>query len=296
MSNIEDNDSIDEAIKYEMAKDDKTNLNNHNNEKKFNNHDNYYDDYNNDYIEFDNLNTLEKSALSKSVKRRIKGGMPSFNICCYPFTEWIIDQFWSVTTPPPSTAIFSSLEYLKINKPGESAFDRSDERNRELRMLYLECLNNGVEIDYMSEEFDKEALAYATGIYIQNNVTFFDSKIYSKMCEYYINNSSEIDDNTNKNTNKVDENINTKITTDIDSDNTTNKEFLAMLPFCILHRNLFIEIKSFLNKVKHINNSIEFWADIVFNEEGEFRYKKQALEDLLEAEFDKVPIRYFDNN
>ncbi|KAI5168385.1 hypothetical protein PAEPH01_0082 [Pancytospora epiphaga] len=226
-------------------------------------------------IAYSSLNTAEKEALVKKLRREILKDDDSSDNFCFVFFNWIFEQFGINKTAPPSTVLLTNLEYLGEKSETEGLF--LEEEDREIQDLYYESMVKSIEPNYKHNEIDVHSLAIAVVKYIKNNVEFVDTLIYKQMGIAY----------------KAGE----------------EKNYMCRrLPFVMNNRSVFSGIKDLLNAIEKNSkkNKLnkeqirEIFSGSVFHWEGkntedplDASQKKELFEDLLKTEFDYVPFEFY---
>lgn len=233
---------------------------------------------NKDWIDYDTLNSVEKEALERKIKKQVLNENDAEwrdASCCFSFCGWLGEQFsFNLGTSPPPSVYFSSLEFLNENSDTPQLFTGVGD-NR-LTDTYYQAIKNDVEIDYNHPGLDKTALGYATLKYTGDYIGFFDKNIYSKIADTYRKQLCE------------------------------GKEFIAeRLPFIIFNRDVFLEIADLLVNMKirdpgEINTAKVAWAKAIIRAEHEkpdtgldILLKMDVLDDMLTVDWYRVPIYFF---
>lgn len=224
-----------------------------------------------DRLLFESLVDNEKEYLVNNLRSALFEDEKAYSYPCTVFCRWLIKQFEEIQTPAPSATLLYNLEFLDGKTSMKGLFDSggSDEK----REAYLSNIVKGKEQKY-KDDMDVHALASASKAYIESHVEFFDTQTVGKLNELYQSNS-------NKNGRQF---------------------FMARLPFIMMNRTVFRLVRGLIlkldsNKAKSgvgLEKSIKIWTNVVLPSEIHEEKRAKILEDMVAAEFDYVPLSFYD--
>lgn len=226
-------------------------------------------------VSFSSLNAVEREVLVKKLRKEILKDTEKAEMCCYAFLDWVFEQFKYVKADPPSTVLFSNLEYISKHCGTPDLFVR--EGNHEVTNLHFDCICNSVEPDYALDDLDIYSLATATLRYVKEKVEFFDSELYERLSEVY-ERDEEIDFT------------------------------MKRMPFVVSNRDTLIEIRDLFGKMEESRDAssvgrskmTEIWAGAIIKwdlsretDSIDLNQKTRILKSLFDAEFTYVPVEFY---
>lgn len=228
-----------------------------------------------DKVAFETLNSIEKESLIKKLNKQILKTQQPDQFFCLSFISWLFEQFsCSIIATAPAT-LFANIDFL-----GKRCHTRQlfvDEGSAESVRLYYDCIGSGVEQDYNADDLDISSLAAATRRYIKENVVFIKRDIYAQLCED-------------------------------GEDRGAWAGIVERLPFVVSNRSVLVALREIIDKLDKSkvdsqvdrSKSVDVWKDAVIkpqspgdNDSLNDEQKKEIFKELLDAEFDYVPMDLF---
>ncbi|KAM0680095.1 hypothetical protein GINT2_001788 [Glugoides intestinalis] len=221
-----------------------------------------------DVILFESLVGNEREYLTKTLKAQMLGKPNDFACTCGSFGKWLSKQFQKITVPQVSSTLVYNLEFLKKKSTLTDLFTKEGDKSKEVE--YFKSIVECQPINYENDALDVYALALASKEYVKKEVTFFDKELSRKMTEVYKNKQEE------------------------------KRVFVERLPFMIDNRSLFKIIKDLceeFEKKSSLTNEalIKIWSGAVFPDTIDPELHAPMMKDILLADFDKVPLSFYNS-
>ena len=231
-----------------------------------------------DFIEFESLNMLEKSALASNIEQsivRLRRPQRDEQLCAlFGFCNWVCQQSGAdaLAVSPPD-CYFSNLKYLleHASEPGLYAEAGSQEHME----TYYKATQHDVEIHYGAEDMDNAALASAMLKFTFDHFAFFPRNIFHGMRAAYRYGQ--------------------------------NTEMVARrLPFAMVNRDVLQLIVGLVAAAHQQGPEAgeaaeKAWAEAVVHEKAKAKeeemseeQKRAVLRDLGHVEWERVAIEFFD--
>lgn len=227
-------------------------------------------------VSYESLNAIEKDSLAERLRNDILQNMPEIETCCFSFVDWVCKQFrHDKAVGPASTPIYESLDKLEENCHTENLF--ANQGIAEKVELYRKSILLGDPVDCDEEDFDIYSLAIATMLAIKESIEFFDDPLYKRIAELYRAGESK-------------------------------DALVIKLPFTMKFRDIFVKIISLVNQMEaskdtnHIGR--DGMVDLIHSYILSWKFenitdpltednKKALFSDLLDAEFQYVPLDFY---
>lgn len=214
-----------------------------------------------DRILFDSMVENERDSLQHILKCQIYGEDPQSSYPCSVFCGWLVKQLKASKIQPLSPTLMYNLEYLETKKNNELF---TKEGSSEKKNSYLDKIEKDEVIDYENEEIDLYALAGASREYLLKKAKFFDEKMEKEIKKIY------------------------------EGGEKTKKDMLKeRMPFIMEQRPVFRLIKKVSEPMER-KKAIDVWKDVIVP--NEITQKEDVLSDLFDAEFDFVPLSFYESN
>lgn len=225
-----------------------------------------------DRVLFESLVDNEKAYLDGILRAKVFKRQSSHANPCAVFLRWLLRQFETISTKATPPALIYNLEYLKKKISTEGLFEKKGTPEKESE--YLTKLRNNVNMNLDDTDIDDLALAQACKGYMRTDVDFFDQETVRCLQELYRQGAPSEE----------------------------REAFMARLPFIMQNRMAFRAVKEIIaeqdeKKEKSqvtLERSIEMWSKAVLPEEVERQTREAVLKDLLDAEFEYVPLAFYE--
>lgn len=225
-----------------------------------------------DRVLFESLVDNEKSYLRSLLRSKLFGEENDNSNTCMRFFTWLINQFKTIEKKTPTPTLLYDLEHLENTMDVPEIFHKEGEPGKENE--YFGNLRNGKNINFEETEVDELALAQACKKYIRSDVELFDDSSIEKMKMLYSQDASQEE----------------------------RTFFIERLPFIMRNRMVFKQVKSVISKQDAnkeeskmpLDESIRLWSDVLVSGDFECKTKEAVLKDLLEAEFEYVPLSFYE--
>jgi len=222
-----------------------------------------------DRILFESLVDNERSYLCDVLRSKIFNKQRVHLNPLTSFIKWLPRQFETISTKPTQPSLIYNLEHLKKKINTEGLFERKGRPDTESE--YLSRIRKGINMNLEDAEIEDLALAQACRGYIRADVEFFDHEINNRIKEIYGQDTVQSD----------------------------RAFFAARLPFIMQNRMAFRLIRDLVHEQAErskvsLERSIELWSSTVLSEELERQTREAVLKDLLDAEFEYVPLAFYE--
>ncbi|ELA41586.1 uncharacterized protein VICG_01334 [Vittaforma corneae ATCC 50505] len=224
-----------------------------------------------DRILFESLVDNEKEYLKNNLRSSLFEDERTYSYPCSVFCRWLVKQFERIHTHAPSATLLYNLEFLDRKTKAKGLFDcnGSDEKKEAYLSNIIKCKEQKYK-----DDMDIHALASASKTYIKNHIKFFDAQIVGRLNELYQS----------------------------DSNRNDRLFFMERLPFIMMNRTVFRLIKGLVLKLDankketgmSLDKSIKAWSNAIIPCEVHEEKREAVLKDILNAEFDYVPLGFYD--